>query len=395
MAGCKIGAFLSTGSNIREKLSNWRKDTGTVPKIVCSFHALGQRVQINHEEMNELAKREIIPLLKIEPWEGLKPILSGEKRLVIENLASDLKDHAGEIRMTLGHEMNVSENRWYPWQGNSGDYVRAVNYFAEKIYKSGANNIKLVYNVNVHDSNLIEEYYPGDEAVSYLAVDGYNWGRTQSWGSRWQEFSDIFGGAIIALREINKDKPVMIGEFSSTEANGSKAAWIKRALPMMKNFNIESFIWFDIKKEQDWRVNSSPESAAAFQEAAKNPYFLQGLDIQDTIESVIPRNSGNVISKLVSISKTGYFGGDGVSIGVKVKLHVETPKEVKSLRGVIVTNQEWPAGSAIAPEDGKGEADFYCFLHPANRMTPFMVRGYDENRRQVYESEEMYLKFPD
>jgi endoglucanase len=151
-----------------------------------------------------------------------------------------------------------------------------MNYFAEKIGKIGANNIKLVFNINQYDVNDIEIYYPGDRTISYLAIDGYNWGPTQTWGSRWQEFSDIFRGPIIALQEITKEKPVMIGEFSSTEVGGSKSSWIRNAFLTMKELNIESFIWFDINKEQDWRVNSSPASVAAFEESLKDPYFIQG-----------------------------------------------------------------------------------------------------------------------
>lgn len=399
MAGCKIGAFLSTGDGARAKLNHWQKNTGTVPKIVCNFYSLNQKIHVNSDEMQLFEKHEIIHLMKIEPWDGLKPILNGEKSKIIEGLASDLKGYAGEVRMTLGHEMNVSANCWYPWQGASADYINAVNYFAEKIYKCGANNVKLVYNVNVHDPNLIEAFYPGDESISYLAVDGYNWGPTQSWGSKWQEFDEIFGQPLRILRELSPEKPIMIGEFASTEIGGDKAKWIINALNGIRNNNIESFIWFDIKKELDWRVDSSPQSIKAIKDILCDPYYIRGLNMADgkaAAERSGPKSPvTNPVSRIMNIKKAGPIGDDGVSIAVKVKVYIELPEEVKSLKAAIITNQEWPAGFAGAPENGKGEVEFFCYLHPSNQVTPFIIRGFDKNRNQIYESNELCLEFPD
>jgi len=36
---------------------------------------------------------------------------------------------------------------------------------------------------------------------------------------------------------------------------------------------INGLVWFDINKETDWRISSSPESEAAFIEMAADPYF--------------------------------------------------------------------------------------------------------------------------
>jgi hypothetical protein len=35
----------------------------------------------------------------------------------------------------------------------------------------------------------------------------------------------------------------------------------------------QCLVWFDINKEADWRISSSPESEAAFIRMAKDPYF--------------------------------------------------------------------------------------------------------------------------
>jgi hypothetical protein len=42
----------------------------------------------------------------------------------------------------------------------------------------------------------------------------------------------------------------------------------RASLPLSK-----CLFWFDINKEADWRISSSPESEAAFIRMAKDPYF--------------------------------------------------------------------------------------------------------------------------
>jgi endoglucanase len=74
-------------------------------------------------------------------------------------------------------------------------------------------------------------------------------------------------------------KPVIIAEFGSgefTKGDIDKATWIRQAFARMKAEYpwIKMYTWFNIKKELDWRVNSSPEALEAFRTAMADPYFL-------------------------------------------------------------------------------------------------------------------------
>jgi hypothetical protein len=35
------------------------------------------------------------------------------------------------------------------------------------------------------------------------------------------------------------------------------------------------FNWFNVDKERDWRIDSSPSSQTAFKNAVSDPYFLE------------------------------------------------------------------------------------------------------------------------
>ena len=67
----------------------------------------------------------------------------------------------------------------------------------------------------------------------------------------------------------------MIGEMASAEVGGDKAAWIDAIIPTPKADYplIKGLVWFDIDKETDWRISSSPEAEAAFERLADDPYF--------------------------------------------------------------------------------------------------------------------------
>ena len=115
--------------------------------------------------------------------------------------------------------------------------------------------------------NQIANYYPGDDYVDWLCMDGYNWGTSQ-FLTRWQSFDDIFRSTYEQLRALNATKPMMIGEMASSELGGDKAAWIEDAFErLIQDYpQIRAVIWFDLDKETNWRIDSSPASLKAFTE---------------------------------------------------------------------------------------------------------------------------------
>ena len=58
----------------------------------------------------------------------------------------------------------------------------------------------------------------------------------------------------------------MVGEFASTELGGDKGAWIADAASRIPSQypQIKAFIWFNMNKETDWRVESSTSALNAF-----------------------------------------------------------------------------------------------------------------------------------
>ena len=109
--------------------------------------------------------------------------------------------------------------------------------------------------------------YPGAAYVDVVALDGYNWGTSQSW-SAWTSPSALFGQGLTALRSLAPGKPIIVSETASAEAGGSKATWNTDLVSYLAaQPDVTGFVWFHHNKEVDWRINSSTTSANALRTA--------------------------------------------------------------------------------------------------------------------------------
>lgn len=246
----------------------------------------------------------------VNTGDGIRPldrIIEGEFDDHLQTWGQRLHDFGKPIFIRWGHEMNGD---WYPWGGaNNGGgtldefgdpelpdgperFVAAYRHIHDIISAQGADNVLWVWCPNASFANMATSYgstaggwneavnyYPGDEYVDWLCFDGYNWGTSaygQAFGSSWQSFDQIFASSYAELQALNPGKPIIIGEYASTEDGGDKAAWITDTYQKIQAEypQIRAVIWFNTNKETDWRINSSPESLAAFKQAVADDYWL-------------------------------------------------------------------------------------------------------------------------
>lgn len=213
-----------------------------------------------------------IPLVNWEPHNiDFNKIVDGSLDATIKARAKGSKALGKKFFLDFSAEMNGDE----AWDGNNAPlYVAAYRHIHDIFVAEGATNVVWAWCPNVVDihggNKNTMDYYPGDAYVDWTGVDGYNWG-TKNGG--WQSFQQVFANIYPLLAA--KKKPIIIGEMSSAQVGGDKAKWIDEIVPTLRTDYplIKCLIWFDINKERDWRISSSPESEAAFIRMAKNPYF--------------------------------------------------------------------------------------------------------------------------
>ena len=235
-----------------------------------------------------LWRRGIMPHYTWEPWNTalgpadpaqihLADIVDGSWDAYITVRAREFAAVRAPILVRWGHEFN---GNWYPWgiANNGADpalYVRAYRHVHDLVERSGARNVQWVWAFN-NGSTPDEPYndpagaYPGDRYVDWVGIDGYNWGSGPSWdpaGDHWTSFDETFAAAYAKARAVAPHRPVMLGEFASTEDGGDKARWIAdmdARLRAGEYPDLRLLTYFDVLKEEAWSPASSPAALDAF-----------------------------------------------------------------------------------------------------------------------------------
>jgi mannan endo-1,4-beta-mannosidase len=167
--------------------------------------------------------------------------------------------------LRLGHEMNGD---WYPWGAavgnNSPDDFVAMWRHVRGIFDArqlDSSRVQWVWVVNHTDNGgfTAEQYYPGDNFVDWVGIDGYNWGTSQSWSS-WKSPEEVYDDMIGRLRTLAVGKPLSITEYASSTATtggpnvAAKSQWITAVQTYVLAKDVRLVAWFNEDKEADWAV---------------------------------------------------------------------------------------------------------------------------------------------
>ena len=249
-----------------------------------------------------ISGRGMLPMLAWEPWDyrldeaarkkgatrgkidrirsnqpdyRLSRIARGDFDEYLRSWAEGIKALEHPVAIRFAHEMNGD---WYPWcetaNGNRpGDYVKAWRHIHDLFEAAGATNVIWVWSPNTRwdgSTPKLARLYPGDEYVDWVGLSGY-YGMGAF--SKYRSFDAIFEDTIKEIRTFS-GKPLVITETGAADTRGRKAEWITetfRSLPQHEE--IIGLIWFEVTKEQDWRIFSSPAVATAFAQAVAAPRY--------------------------------------------------------------------------------------------------------------------------
>jgi len=267
------------------------------PASVMWFDSWASGLAFPVNEANALWRRGIMPHYTWEPWNTalgandpgqihLQDIVDGAWDGYIRARAGEFAAVRLPILVRWGHEFN---GNWYPWgiANNNADpslYVRAYRHVHDLSVAAGARNVQWVWAYNNGSSpdaayNDPAGAYPGDSYVDWVGIDGYNWGFGPSWDpavDHWASFDATFATAYAKARVVAPHRPVMLGEFASTEDGGDKAQWFKdmdRTLRSGAYPDLRLLTYFDLTKEEAWSPNSSPAALAAFTSWTRQRYL--------------------------------------------------------------------------------------------------------------------------
>lgn len=284
--GClRFGVSTPGGPAAEGEFHRVAEVAGAAPSIVLSYADFTAPPPI--KGLEAVARLGADPVVTWEPWRWLEDGQYDRAAFPLQSIADGAHDDylywwaeslagfRGTVYLRFAHEANGT---WYPWSATAGTqpstYVRAWRHIHRLFSEKGATNVKWVWapNVSFPGSTSIVDTYPGADFVDVVGVDGYNWGTARP-ESHWIAPEDLFGPTLDELEAIAPGKPIVVTEVGSSEQGGDKAEWVRQLVRYFnRNRSVVGFIWFDHDKETDWRLASTPESAAAFAEELGRRY---------------------------------------------------------------------------------------------------------------------------
>jgi hypothetical protein len=221
------------------------------------------------------------PLSVSEPSYRLAAVTGGADDSVIRRFATGAKAWGHPFLLRFDWEMN---GHWFPWAeaangNNPGDFVAAWRHVHDIFTAVGARNATWVWCPTADflgKMTSLAELYPGDGYVDWTCIDGYNDGTLDN-PNGWMTFDQVFSSTYRQITAtIAPTKPMLIGEFASSEHGGSKAAWINATLTdILTNYpKIRGVAWFDaFGGHYDWPIETSATATGAFKRAIANPLY--------------------------------------------------------------------------------------------------------------------------
>ena len=228
----------------------------------------------------EAGSRDV--LIKWEPWKpgrrviqpefAVSTIVDGAHDAYIRTWARRMRDCGRPLYLCPMPEPN---GFWFQWSTVLGkhqptDYIAAWRRMHGIFEQEGAANVRWVWNPNAGDmpaENRMEAYYPGSQYVDILGLSVYNWGTARHW-SRWRSFAEIVWPYYDRIADLGS-QPIWIAEMACAPEGGDRVAWVRAMFADLPELpRLEALIWFNAKKETDWRITTVPEVAREFWSSA-------------------------------------------------------------------------------------------------------------------------------
>lgn len=221
------------------------------------------------------------PMIIVDQVERAIPyqeILDGRYDAYLNHIANEVRLWKKPLIIRLAHEMNLKRYHWGTSAEEFGPqspeiYIKLFRYVVNFFKDRQILNVLWAFCPNVDSDpdlpwNKAKYYYPGDQYVDILGMDGYNWimtpeiakSRELSWTKPWLSFEQIFIGLYHELKAISPYKPIIVFETASVDRGAhKKSLWIESALLTAKKWQLTGIIWFQSKKEEDWRIQQNED----------------------------------------------------------------------------------------------------------------------------------------
>ena len=318
-----------------ETLEAWQGKKNAVVTLFTGWSDTSAQLLFNYQLPN-IWQQGSVPLITWEPQfyentpEDIETLIaSGVYDQYITDWAVNLKQFLAGLDGSFGtdddrraylrfaHEMNGD---WYYWSALGGlntpdDYIAMWKRVWEIFEAQGidSDHLQWMWTVSASDFGdfTAEQYYPGDDYVDWVGIDGYNFGSNFVW-SYWRTPEQVFESMRQRLQQLAPSKPLAISEVSTTAMSEyginpfNKDEWIGQFAAYIKTANVGLISWFNLDKESGWQVFGGEYGAE--EENAVKYYPAYKTLVSD--DSFIAADTNNI--RIITNSQfEGAFTGEG------------------------------------------------------------------------------------
>ena len=290
--GGKLDLGVTTGPLARNWWKAWQpSDLSTVdtfereagkPAAIVMWYADWQHNPLpSTSQLNATERRGSTPEITWEPWDASKGLYKSQPRYRLSNIidgkfdpyirawAKSLAAWKHPVLLRFAQEM---DGNWFPWDdyansNHPGQFVQAWRHVHDIFQQAGATNVKWVWSPAFARSTA---QFPGTAYVNVTATTCQNGGRPL-FARGWQTFAQGCGNAIDRLHTLEPGLPIQLAETATAEQGGNKAHWIGNMWSYLAaRPYVTSLIWFNLVKEANWRIDSTPSAERAFAAGARS-----------------------------------------------------------------------------------------------------------------------------
>jgi hypothetical protein len=238
-----------------------------------------------------------LPAVSIKPPGTWGQVASGALDAAIARQADAVKAFGHPMLLTFHHEPDNDTDR-----GTPADYRAAWRRWAGIYRARGVTNAALTHiliaSSYARGAAHADSFYPGDDVVDWLGVDGYNWNPCKA--GDWRSFAQVFSA--FRTWAASRGKPIFIAEVGANEDRtdpGRKAQWIRDMLTTLKGWpQVKAVAWFNTTigpATCRWLVDTSANSLTAWRGIARDAYTqadLTGVSVGTPPEALTWWNDG-------------------------------------------------------------------------------------------------------
>lgn len=264
-----------------EQLDEQLASLGGQCRYTLFFRDLSSRRGFPLTAVQICRERGLTPVISFELWEwsrhrqegGLQEIEEGKHDAFFSAWARDAAAYGHPVILRFGFEMNGD---WFAWGRQPERFKKAWRRVHAIFRANKAGNVAWMFSPNVlspeqDPKEYLYPYYPGDDVVDWVGLDGYNFGDRHDKWHTWTAYEEIFEPTILAAQAWKK--PLMISEIGCAD-DARKSEWMSKFLQEISaDDRIQAFIYFNYDKrrgnEPNWRIESDPGTLEVFKEWAR------------------------------------------------------------------------------------------------------------------------------